>query len=81
MKEGFFSLAHPNVLIRDYFCNAGLVNNYTDGNLAFEVNVHNYQAFKDANLIVKARLYSKDDLNKPIATLLTQLQSLQKVKA
>jgi beta-galactosidase len=69
IERGVFLFSTPAVHIRDYFCQGGLMNNYTDGKLNIDVTVHNYQESKNANLVVKARLYSKEDLNKPIAEL------------
>ncbi len=69
IERSVFLFSTPKVHIRDYFCQSGLLNNYTDGKLNIDLTVHNYQDSKQASLVVKARLYSKLDLARPLAEI------------
>lgn len=60
IERDVYLYARPKVFIRDYFVNAGLANNYTDGDFNLSVEVWNSGDKTVKNYSLKARLLNNE---------------------
>jgi len=60
IERDVYLFARDKVHVSDFFCKAGLTDNYKDGVLELDVNLRNMSA-SNHNMMVKVSLYKKND--------------------